>query len=821
MEPRRLLLNSSAWTSKTVISQSVCVRTIFFAYVGRVCRTLAFLLLFLVFALAIAQPTDARGPQGQKSPPKATSKRAKASEDELDKRIEAARSARGSGSPLAAAKANAQVISLALRRLGRLRLVESAYPQAIEICRRSLDFEDSPQTRLDLAMSELGANHADDALSDLTRVLALDPNNVRALTIAGRTYMSKQEYAKASEALSRAVQITPNIEAFYSLGISLLSTKKPADKERAAAVFQQMVQFAGDNSSLHVLFGRAYRDADDMPSAIREFERAIALDTKTPHAHYFLALAHLAINEWKPTPEIRAEFVKELQFHPRDYLANYLIGFLASSDRQYAEADKYLKTAAEIGPEWPEPWLYLGLDAYAQGDMKNAEDFLHKAVKLTGNDESRSNYQIRRAYVDLGRILMNSGRTEESEVYLTKARELQKKTMEMTQQNIAEVVAEGGGTMAAVVAIKPEKDVEAAALQTANSDPFARVDAAIVERSRLTKEQRAALDAEETRLRGILGLSFNDLATAEAVSGQYLAALGHYQEAERWDASIPGLARNLGLAAFRADNFEEAIRGLSKALQENASDAPARAMLGMAYFGSDKFSDAVKTFSPLGPPGMQDSTVGYAWAASLAHVGDLKPAGEVLEVYEKGKLTPETLLLVGQLWIEIGNYARSVEALHRALQVDPGLPKAHYFAGQADILWEHWADAAAEFTAELALVPTDPDAKFNLGFVDLQQSKTDEAAELFRQVLVLHPDHAKTHYELGKLLLDRGQVKEAIEHLEAAARLTPQADYVHYQLQAAYRKESRIADADRELELYKELKAKSRERTVPQPVQRP
>ena len=33
-------------------------------------------------------------------------------------------------------------------------------------------------------------------------------------------------------------------------------------------------------------------------------------------------------------------------------------------------------------------------------------------------------------------------------------------------------------------------------------------------------------------------------------------------------------------------------------------------------------------------------------------------------------------------------------------------------------------------------------------------------------------------------------------------------------MQAAYRKESRIADADRELELYKQLKAKSRERTV-------
>jgi Flp pilus assembly protein TadD len=60
--------------------------------------------------------------------------------------------------------------------------------------------------------------------------------------------------------------------------------------------------------------------------------------------------------------------------------------------------------------------------------------------------------------------------------------------------------------------------------------------------------------------------------------------------------------------------------------------------------------------------------------------------------------------------------------------------------------------------------------------------------------------------------LDRGELSEAIEHLEMATRLSPQTDYMHYQLQIAYRKESRIADADRELDIYKELKAKQRVR---------
>ncbi len=112
----------------------------------------------------------------------------------------------------------------------------------------------------------------------------------------------------------------------------------------------------------------------------------------------------------------------------------------------------------------------------------------------------------------------------------------------------------------------------------------------------------------------------------------------------------------------------------------------------------------------------------------------------------------------------------------------------------------------------MKLEPADPDALYNLGFVYLQQSRVDDAVGLFQQVIAEQPNHANAHYELGKILLDRGQVKEAVEHLQIAARLSPQTDYMHYQLQAAYRKAQLDADADRELEIYKELKAKQREK---------
>jgi tetratricopeptide (TPR) repeat protein len=780
-----------------------------------------FLLLLLQCLLLLPSSIRAQTPSPKRSPAKTQRPSLSPAEAELAARLSAANAARTSGDAAAIAVANRRLIALALREMGQMRLLESAYPQAVELYRRSLDFEDAPDTRVDLAIADVQSNHPDDAVAESIKVLAVDPNNARAFNVRGRAWMKKGEYGKAADALDQATRLSPDVETMYSLGVCRLLTKDAKDKERAAAVFQEMIHFAGDSGSLHVLFGRAYRDAEDMPAATREFHRAIALDPTTPHAHYFLALATLAVNEWQATPEIKAEFAKELEHFPHDYLANYMLGFIASGEHRYDVSDKYLTAAVEVNPDWPEPWLYMGLNAYAQSDMKRAEQMFRKAVELTGSDEARSNFQIRRAYIDLGRILTNSGRTEEAEGFLTKARELQNKVLLQGQQNVAAMALAGGiGSAAAIVPLNPQSETEAAPLIAGNTDPFARVDASVMARSNLTEKQRAAADSQENRLRSILGLSFNDLATSEAVRREYLSALGHYQEAERWDPAIPGLSKNLGLSAFRANNYPEAIRGLAMAVEGAPDDTPVRAMLGMAYFGAEKYANAAATFSPLGQKGMQDSSVGYAWAASLARAGDLKKAAEVLGEFEKqNHSSADGLLLIGQLWIEIADYSRAVGAFHAALQSDPSLRKAHYFAGQADIRWEHWPEAAEEFQAELKLEPADLEAKYNLGFVYQQQSRSDDAVQLFQQVLNAQPNHANAQYQLGKILLDRGQVNDAIEHLETAARLSPQTDYMHYQLQAAYRKAQRVAEADRELEIYKGLKAKQRESSGPQAMQ--
>jgi tetratricopeptide (TPR) repeat protein len=731
---------------------------------------------------------------------------------ELQKRTKAAVAARETGDPEAVERANERLLAFALRQMGHLRLVETAFPEAIELYRRSLVFEDTPDTRIDLAIAYLSSDRRDDAIAETTKALAADPKNARGWAVQGKAWMKKQDPSKAAESLLRSVEIQPDIDVAYSLGVSLLAAKQTAQAE---VVFHNMVEMAGDSGALHVLFARAYRDADMLDDTVRELKKAIALDTTTPHAHYFLGLSYLTLNMWAPTPQCREEFLEEVRYHPRDYLSNYFLGVISSIGQQYEESNHYLKVATDINPSAPHPWLYLGLNAYAQKNNALSEKYLRQAILLSKGQEAEANYLIRKGYVVLGRILVTSGRREEGEAYLAKARELQNSALAESTKDVKEIQAQIGMGSAAM-SPDPEPQVVTG---TAQADPTAQIDSSTLVRANLTDAEKQGAAAQDKQLREVLGSAFNDLATSEAVRRQFDLALGHYLEAERWHPGIPGLARNTGTAAFRVGNYAEAVQALSKALATDPADKQSRAMLGMAYYATEAYASAARTITPLGEAALHDPGLGYTWAASLTRTGDLNEATRVLNEVEKGTLSTDTLLLVGRLWTDIGDYAHAVTTFHRALQADPSLPKAHFYSGLAQLQGDHFADAASEFQAELAVAPGDLDAKYNLGFAYLQQSRREEAATIFREVIAADPRQANAHFQLGKILLDEGNIQEAVPHLEEAARLNPEADYVHFQLQTAYRKEARIEDADRELQLYRETKARNRQRDLPKPAE--
>jgi tetratricopeptide (TPR) repeat protein len=625
--------------------------------------------------------------------------------------------------------------------------------------------------------------------------------------------MGKHDYRAAVEPLKRSLALRRDVNTQYALAYSYLKLK---DKSAAEAVIRDVLAQQGDRPIWHIVFGGAYRETGYSQDAILEFRRAIAMDNNAPGAHLYLALAMLEANGWAPMEESMQNLREAIRQDPKDFYANLYLGLQESQTDQLENSNKHLKIASELNPKLAEVWLYLGLNAFKVNDYQAAKPYLLKAVELTGTDESNGDYEIRRGYIALGRIEFIAGNSEQAKKYSDKVKEL--KTLAMTDQ--ANGVAELTRGMGPAPAVVPHVNLPE---QNANSaSPLVETTARLVlddrSKSNLSPAEQEDIKSAEQKLRTILANAFNDWGTADAREGLYGIALQHFKEAEKWDRTVPGVSRNVGLAALKSSDDTEAIRAFRDAVEFDPSDRLSHARLAMLLFNHNEYKDASAQFDILGDAAYVDSAVAYAYAYSLVRINQPKKAVEVLNRLSTMQMPAALLLSVGDLYAVLQDYEDAIPRYRKALELEPGIPKAHYKIGAALIRLSRPAEAIPELQAELSVTPDDPDIQFNLAYALLSTSQKDKGTTILRNITTQHPEYSQAQYELGKSLLEDGKVDEAITHLEVAARIDAESDYVHYQLQSAYRRAGRKEDADREAQIYKDIKARKREQaTIPMP----
>jgi tetratricopeptide (TPR) repeat protein len=113
------------------------------------------------------------------------------------------------------------------------------------------------------------------------------------------------------------------------------------------------------------------------------------------------------------------------------------------------------------------------------------------------------------------------------------------------------------------------------------------------------------------------------------------------------------------------------------------------------------------------------------------------------EFEEARKLDPHddmTLLNLGQVYTELGEYEKAIEALSKA--------------------------------KELAS-PVNPIPEIYLGYAYYRHGKLDEANEALESALKIDIKHPAAHYYLGLVSLKRGRVEEATEHFEEVVSEKP------------------------------------------------
>ncbi|MEP7074200.1 MAG: tetratricopeptide repeat protein [Acidobacteriota bacterium] len=712
-----------------------------------------------------------------------------APDDELNRHLASAQDYQLAGDLDHASIENRAVVAIALRRIGFLELEQEKFQDAAAHLTSSLAIEDNSMSRASLAVAFMRLARNDEALIQAQSATRLDPQNTLAHQILGSLYYSSGNYEAALAELEQVFNAAPDFDGAYLLGMTYLRLKQ---SDRAKLLFEEIQETVKNKKAdLHILFGQAYEQTEYASDAEREFNAALVLDPKVLKAHFYKGFVILRHGGSERLPEAAKEFEVELKLTPADFYANFFAGVVASSLGDHKAVLAFVGRAVQTNPKNSEAWLLLGQSQMELNDLTGAEKSLRLSVKLSDESPIKSQ-QIGRTHFLLGRLLLRTGHKAEAESELAKARDVRGQELESDRETIRKMAGE--------VADSDPKGPGARAIQPVTKDRST------------SAAQSAELAKARDQLAEILAQAYHNLGVIAVQQGDLKNSLEDFKTASEWKADFPGLDRNWGIVAFRAEQYDLAAPPLERQLKTNPKDDLVRKMLGSIYYLTGDFKRAVTTLAPAEMTITKDAELAYFYGVSLLQQQMREKAVALFtRLSDQNQTDAQSRFYAAQGFVFLGDFARALKEYRAVAGLAPQMNQVHYGAGQALIRMNRLEDAEKEFRKELQLNPTDALSKYHLAFTLLERNiQTDEAERLLSEAIESRPDYADAHYQLGKLYIQKGQIDDAIRHLEAAVQSDPKKEFIHYQLSIAYRRAKRTADADRELKIYSDLKAANR-----------
>jgi rhomboid protease GluP len=147
---------------------------------------------------------------------------------------------------------------------------------------------------LDVAERAMSSGNPDQAISELKKYLAHDPNNAHALHMLAQAYVTKNDYAGTENAWQRLVQLEPsNVTAKYMLGLTYAAEKRYEDARR---VFEDLVRQNPTNDNAWVRLGASLDGIGREQDAVHAYNKAIIVNPKNVEAYRELGLAQMKLN---------------------------------------------------------------------------------------------------------------------------------------------------------------------------------------------------------------------------------------------------------------------------------------------------------------------------------------------------------------------------------------------------------------------------------------------------------------------------------------------------------------------------------------------
>ena len=147
-------------------------------------------------------------------------------------------------------------------------------------------------------------------------------------------------------------------------GIDLWATRR-----YALGQYRTLLMENDASAEVHNNLGLLYQDRGQMDDAVREFQRAIAIDPSYVKPHNNLGVVHLRLNRPEPAA---AEFRVALGAEPRNVEAMVNLALVYKATGRIADARDLLQRAVTVDPRHPGSHYNLAVVADEGGDTTMA-----------------------------------------------------------------------------------------------------------------------------------------------------------------------------------------------------------------------------------------------------------------------------------------------------------------------------------------------------------------------------------------------------------------------------------------------------------------
>ncbi len=541
------------------------------------------------------------------------------------------------------------------------------------------------------ASIDLENGNLQEAQRSLEEVLKLSPQEVKAYELLGIIATRQNNLDEAAGYYEKILQIEPkNVEVNYLCGTIYLQLHKYT---QAINRFKTSVEVNPHDYRFYNGLGKAYILNGQVEDGIRELKKALELSPNSVEVLYNLVSAYIEKNM---IDDALVFAQKAVSADPYSIDARMALSMVYTKLNKNKEAKVELEKAIALRADNGNPYKLMAELLLKENDIKNAEEYALKAVKLSNDAESYSIYS---------KIMFMQNKFDNAITSIKKAIEFEPYNFKH-YYDLGEVYYG-------------------------------------------SKQYDNALKAFQNAVH----YNPQDISSNFRI-GNVLEAMGKNDDAYfQYEKIITRIDKNFAPAHFRmgvlADKKGDVAKAISKfqtAVDIDNTNAEYLYYLGKAQYSSNDVMKAKENLEKAARLAPDNSAIHLYLGMAYDYLGE---TGKALDEYNKSfkinSSNTEPLVRAANIFRSQGDYDKAMELLNRALKIEPKRETIYYALG---LLYEEKSElekAISNYKKALSLNENYPDPYYSLGFIYFKLGRNAEARESFKKSLALgiDPERAK------------------------------------------------------------------------------